>query len=142
MQHRSGIVLGLVLAVALTLAGLAAACGDGQEDNGSAGANGADGGETANVQTAIDQVTEMVSAAEQDDLAGAQAAFDAAHDPLHAVIDALEAANSDLASDLDKAVDDAETDLESGEEADHIVEIGNDILDLLQNAATELTPQP
>ena len=137
MKSRRGFAIALLAAALVALAGLAAACGDG--DNGGAPAgDSADGAATADVQVAVDEITAMVSAAGEDDLEGAQTAFDAAHDPLHAVIDGLEATNPDLATELDEAVDDAETDLEEGEEADHIVEIGNEILGLLQDAAAEI----
>ncbi len=139
MKSRRGFAIALLLAALVALAGLAAACGDGDEGGAPTG-DSADDAATAEVQASIDGITAMVSAAEEDDLEGAQTAFDAAHDPLHAVIDELEAANPDLGTELDEAVDDAETDLEEGEEAEHIVEIGNEILVLLQDAAAEIGP--
>jgi len=39
-----------------------------------------------------------------------------------------------------EAVEDAETDLEGGEEEAHIVEIGNEILTLLRDAAPDAGP--
>ena len=139
MKSRRGFAIALLAAALVALAGLAAACGDG--DNGGAPAgDSADDAATSDVQVAIDEITAMVSAAGEDDLEGAQTAFDAAHDPLHAVIDGLDATNPDLATELDEAVDDAETDLEEGEEAKHIVEIGDEILALLQDAAAEIGP--
>ena len=139
MKSRRGFASALVVAALLALVGLAAACGDGDEGGTPAG-DTATGAMGAAVQTSINGITAMVSSAEEDDLEGAQTAFDAAHDPLHAVIDGLEATNPDLATELDEAVDDAETDLEEGEEAEHIVEIGDEILALLQDAAAEIGP--
>ncbi len=139
MKSRRGFAIALLAAALVAVAGLAAACGDGDEGGAPAG-DSANGAATADVQVAVDEITAMVSAAGQDDLEGAQTAFDAAHDPLHAVIDGLEATNPDLATELDEAVDDAETDLEEGEEAEHIVEIGDEILALLQDAAAEIGP--
>lgn len=139
MKSRRGFAIALWVTALVALAGLAAACGDGDNGGAPAGA-GADNAATADIQVAIDEITAMVSAAEEDNLEGAQTAFDAAHDPLHEVIDVLEATDSDLATELDEAVDDAETDLEEGEEAEHIVEIGNEILVLLQDATAEIGP--
>ncbi len=139
MKSRRGFAIALLVAALLALVGLAAACGDGEE-GGTPAADTATDAAGAALQTSIDEITAMVSAAEGDDLEGAQTAFDAAHDPLHEVIDALEAAGSDLATELDEAVDEAETDLEEGAEAEHIVAIGNEILALLQDAAAEIGP--
>lgn len=128
------------MAALLALAALAAVCG-GDDENGTTPTASPIATTTAasatDVQVAIDEIGAMVSAAEDDDLAAAKVAFDAAHDPLHAVIDGLEATNAGLATDLDEAVDDAESDLEDGEEAEHIVEIGNEILGLLADATAD-----
>lgn len=139
MKSRRGFAIALLIAALLALAALAAACGDGGEESAPEG-DSAGGASPTDVQVAIDEITNMVSAAGENDLEAAKTAFDAAHDPLHAVIDELEATNADLAAQLDEAVDDAETDLEEGEEAEHIVEIGNEILGLLHDAAAEIGP--
>ena len=139
MKSGRGFAIAILVAALLALVGLAAACGDG-EDGGTPVADTTTDAAGAALQTSIDEITAMVSAAQGEDLEGAQTAFDAAHDPLHEVIDALEAAGSNLATKLDEAVDDAEKDLGAGEEAEHIVEIGNEILDLLQDAAAEIGP--
>lgn len=115
----SGLIAGLALAV------LAAACGGGEESQGTAAPT------AGSLEAARLHVEQMVAAAENADLPGAKAHFEAGHDPLHAVIDDLQVSDPALAASLDEAVDDVEGDLEKGEEADHIVEIGNQILDLL-----------
>lgn len=130
MKGKRSVILALISVPLLILAGLAAACGDdeGEEPGATTPAAGSD------LETSIDGITEMISAAEADDLEAAEAAFEAAHDPLHEVIEALAAADPQLSQDLDEAVEDAEKDFEEGEEAEHIVEIGNEILGLLQQA--------
>ena len=128
MNRRRGIVLASILALALTLLGLATAC-DGQEEAESPRLG------TQDLQVALEQVTAMVAAAEIGNLEAAEAAFEAAHDPLHEVIETLAAADPGLSQDLDEAVEDAEKDFEEGEEAEHIVEIGNEILGLLLRQA-------
>lgn len=140
MISRRGFTITILMAALLALVGLAAACGDddGADTPTASATTTATTATTVDVQAAIDEITVMVSAAQDDDLAAAQVAFDAAHDPLHAVIDGLEATNPDLATELDEAVDDAEADLEDEEEAEHIVEVGNEILGLLQDAAVEI----
>ena len=74
----------------------------------------------------------MLVAAEGGDLEAAEAAFAAGHDPLHEVIESLETSDPDQADALDEAVDDAEMDFEEAADAEHIVEIGREIRDLLQ----------
>ena len=74
MKSRRGLAIALVVAALLALAGLAAACGNGDEGGAPAG-DSANGAATADVQVAIDEITAMVSAAGQDDLEGAQAAW-------------------------------------------------------------------
>lgn len=123
------LVLGIGLAAMLILAGLAAACGSGGKE--AASQSDAAASTASALETARLHVEQMVAAAENADLPGAKAHFEAGHDPLHAVIDDLQASDPALAASLDEAVDDVEGDLEKGEEADHIVEIGNQILDLL-----------
>ena len=140
MKTKRGFATTLSVAALLVIAALAAACGGGDDNDTTPTASPittATAASATDVQVAIDEIGAMVSAAEDDDLAAAQAAFDAAHDPLHAVIDGLEATNLDLATELDEAVDDAESDLEEGEEAEHIVEIGNEILQLLEDATAD-----
>jgi len=129
MRVRSLPILSFGLLIALALVPLAVACGGGREETtiepGSMGQH---------MAQAMDHMNAMVAAAGQGDMDAAQAAFERAHDPLHAVIDDLEATNPELAAKLDEAVDDAEKDLAEGADADHIVEIGNQILDLLRQA--------
>ncbi len=136
MNNRRVFFLILVPALALVLTGFSLACG-GEDEEAETGTPAADARD--NLQVSVDKVNEMVAAAADGDLNAANAAFEAAHDPLHEVIEALEPVNADLSKDLDEAVEDAEKDLEEGEEAGHIAEIGNEIGDLLQQAAAELS---
>lgn len=122
---------GVILALALVITATAAACGGGGERDGAEQAQPTTPAASSDLQVAITQVNAMVSGAKAGDLDAAAAAFEEGHDPLHAVIDELEAGDPELAAKLDEAVDDAEKDLEEGADADHIVEIGNEILDLL-----------
>lgn len=137
MREKRLLIGFLAAAVLLAVAAVAAACGD---DGGDGAADSETPQAADALQVSLDRTSEMVAAAAEGDLEAANAAFDAAHDPLHEVIDALEASQSSLAADLDEAVDDAEADLEEGEEAEHIVEIGNEILDLLERADSEISP--
>jgi hypothetical protein len=130
MLAKRHVAFGLALVVALGLAGLAAACSDEEEGTSQVGTPAA----ASDLQQAMDQVSAMRAAAQEGDLEAAQGAFEDGHDPLHEVIEDLEAGNPDLAAELDKAVDDAEKDFDEGADADHIVEIGNEILDLLEQA--------
>lgn len=132
MRSRRHLVVGLTLVAALTVAGLTAACGGGGKDE--QPADGAGGTMGAHMQQAMDSMGAMVAAAEAGDMEAAEAAFEDGHDPMHDLIDELEADDPDLAAELDEAVDDAEKDFDEGVDADHIVEIGNEILDLLNEA--------
>lgn len=129
MNGKRQLALGLALAAALALAGLAAACGGGGESEEPEESSST---METHMQTALDHTDEMIAAAKEADLEAAKAHFEEGHDPLHEVIEDLGASDPDLAADLDEAVDDAEKDFEEGADADHIVEIGNDILDLLE----------
>lgn|SRR5574341_375527 len=120
----------LLLALgALAVISLALACGGDDEESGAGGATTA---APTDLEKAKDAVSAMISAAEGGDLVAAEEALTEGDPALHAVIDSLESENADLAADLDEAVEDAEKDLDTGEEAEHIVEIGNEILGLLE----------
>lgn len=132
MTPKRRLILVLAFLAALTLSlSLAVACGGGGGEEGEAGQTSAPATGT-DLELAIEQVGAMLEAAQQGDLEAAEVAFEDGHDPLHAVIDDLEASDPDLAAELDEAVDDAEKDFEEGADADHIVEIGNEILGLLE----------
>ena len=119
-----------IVVLALALVGFAAACSDGDGTASPTDTPVAPSG----LQQAIDQIDAMIVAAEGGDLETAEAAFEAGHDPVHEVIDSLETTDADLAAQLDEAVEDAEADFEEAADAEHIVEIGQEIRDLLRQA--------
>ena len=128
MKRTSRKIAGIgILVLALALVGFATACGGGDD-----APSATDTPATAtDLQEAIDQIDAMVAAAEGGDLEAAEAAFEAAHDPLHEVIEGLEASDPDQAIALDEAVEDAEKDFEDAADAEHIVEIAQELRDLL-----------
>lgn len=129
MRRISGKIAGIgIVVLALALVGLVAACGNGDGTASPTDTPAAASG----LQEAIDQIDAMLVAAEGGDLEAAEAAFAAGHDPLHEVIESLETSDPDQADALDEAVDDAEMDFEEAADAEHIVEIGREIRDLLQ----------
>lgn len=131
MRRTFGKIAGIgVVVLALALVGFAAACSDGDGTASPTGTPVAPSG----LQQAIDQIDAMIVAAEGGDLETAEAAFEAGHDPVHEVIDSLETTDADLAAQLDEAVEDAEADFEEAADAEHIVEIGQEIRDLLRQA--------
>ncbi len=131
MRRTFGKIAGIgVVVLALALVGFAAACGDGDGTASPTDTPVAPSG----LQQAIDQIDAMIVAAEGGDLETAEAAFEAGHDPVHEVIDSLETTDADLAAQLDEAVEDAEADFEEAADAEHIVEIGQEIRDLLRQA--------
>ena len=131
MRRTFGKIAGIgVVVLALALVGFAAACSDGDGTASPTDTPVAPSG----LQQAIDQIDAMIVAAEGGDLETAEAAFEAGHDPVHEVIDSLETTDADLAAQLDEAVEDAEADFEEAADAEHIVEIGQEIRDLLRQA--------
>ena len=128
VRGRSLVVLGL--GVLMALAGLAAACGGGGGDE----SNGGSSVMGEHMQTAMDHMGQMIAAAEGGDLDAAKTHLEAADPALHEVIDDLKGSDAALATDLEEAVEYAEADIESGEEAEHIVEIGDEIVALLGRA--------
>ncbi len=128
MRRTSGKIVGIsIVVLALALVGFAAACGDGDD----AGSPTDTPPASSDLQQAGDRIDAMIAAAEGGDLEAAEAAFKAGHDPLHEVIESLETSDPDLAAQLDEAVEDAEEDFEEDADAEHIVEIGKEIRDLL-----------
>jgi hypothetical protein len=126
-----------IVVLALALVGFVAACGEGDgtasPTDTPAAASPTDAPAAASgLQEAIDQIDAMVAAAEGGDLEAAEAAFEAGHDPLHEVIDSLETTDAALAAQLDEAAEDAEKDFEEAADAEHIVEIGQEIRDILR----------
>ena len=130
MRRISRKIAGIgIVVLALALIGFVAACGDG--DNGTASPTDTTAA-PSDLQQAKDQIEAMIVAAEGGELETAEAAFEAGHDPLHEVIESLETSDPDQGDALDEAVDDAEEDFEEGADAEHIVEIGQEIRDLLR----------
>ena len=128
MRRTSRNIAGIGFGVlALALVGFVAACGGGDGTASPTDTRPA----ASDLQEAIEQIDAMVDNAEGGDLAAAEAAFEAAHDPLHEIIESLETSDPDQAAALDEAVEDAEKDFADEEDADHIVEIGTEIRDLL-----------
>lgn len=117
-----------IVVLALALVGFAAACSDGDGTASPTDTPAVPSG----LQQAIDQIDAMIVAAEAGDLETAEAAFEVGHDPVHEVIDSLETTDADLAAQLDEAVEDAEADFEEAADAEHIVEIGQEIRGLLR----------
>lgn len=128
MRRTSRKIAGIgIVVLTLALVGFVAACGDGGGTSSPTDTPVAPSG----LLEAIDQVDAMIAAAEGGDLVAAEAAFEAGHDPLHEVIESLETSDSDQADALDEAVNDAEKDFEEAAAADHIIEIGQEIRDIL-----------
>jgi len=140
MKGTSRKIVGIgIVVLTLVLVGFVAACGDGNDaapgltDTPAAAPGLTDTpAATPGLEEAIDQIDAMLVAAESGDLEAAEAAFEAAHDPLHEVIESLETSDPDQAAALDEAVEDAENDFKEESDADHIVEIGQEIRDLLR----------
>ena len=138
MRRTSRKIAGIgIVVLALALVGFAAACGDGDgtaspTDTPAATAPTDTPAAPAGLQEAIDQIDAMIVAAEAGDLEAAEAAFEAGHDPLHEVIQSLGTNDPDQAAALDEAVEDAEKDFEEAADAEHIVEIGQEIRGLLR----------
>ena len=97
-----------------------------------------DAGTATAAGTAMDQamehMDEVLAAAEQGDLAAAAEHLELADPFLHEVIEDLEDTDATRAADLEEAVEDAEKDIEEGEEADHIAEVAQEIIDILEGA--------
>ncbi len=135
MNRTSRKIAGIgIVVLALALSGFAAACGGGDDAASPSDTPAAPSdtpAATSGLQEAIEQIDTMLVAAEGGDLAAAEAAFEAAHDPLHEVIESLQTSDPDQAAALDAAVGDAENDFEEEADAEHIIEIGQEIRDLL-----------
>ncbi len=133
MTLRRLMAIGTAVAILLALSVVALACGD----DGGTNEDVSDGTveDTSDIDAARNFMSQMVSAAQAEDLAAAQRAFDSAHDHLHEVIEVLESTDAELAAELEEAVDHAEEALEEGEEGEHLAEEAEEINNLLAKAA-------